>query len=104
MRVSPAPGHTHRVWGAGRFTRTGKDRVRLQAYQAPVTVDGVVIQPGELFCCDEDCVVAVPDVMRGHTMPTFSSTSWLLSTGCACMVQVFLARKRRNRSQATATL
>jgi regulator of RNase E activity RraA len=40
--------------------RTGKDRVRLKAVQVPATIDGVVIQPGDVVCCDEDGVVAVP--------------------------------------------
>ena len=50
----------YRIWSAGRFMRTGKDRVRLRAVQVPVIIDGVVIQPGDVVCCDEDGVVAVP--------------------------------------------
>jgi regulator of RNase E activity RraA len=48
------------IWSAGRFMRTGKDRVRLAAVQQPVTVDGVTIAPGDLVCGDGDGVVVVP--------------------------------------------
>jgi regulator of RNase E activity RraA len=50
----------YRIWSAGRFMRTGKDRVRVRAVQAPLRVDGVTIRPGDLVCADEDGVVVVP--------------------------------------------
>jgi len=50
----------YRVWSAGRFMRTGKDRVRLRSVQVPVTIDGVTIHPGDVVSCDEDGVVIVP--------------------------------------------
>ena len=48
------------IWSAGRFMRTGKDRVRLAAVQQPLVIDGVTITPGGLVCGDEDGVVVVP--------------------------------------------
>ena len=48
------------IWSAGRFMRTGKDRVRLAAVQLPLLIDGVTITPGDLVCGDEDGVVVVP--------------------------------------------
>lgn len=48
------------IWGAGRFMRTGKDRVRLVAVQQPVTIDGVTVEPGDMVCGDQDSVVVVP--------------------------------------------
>jgi regulator of RNase E activity RraA len=48
------------VWSAGRFMRTGKDRVRMAAVQRPVTIDRVTIHPGDLVCADDDGVVVVP--------------------------------------------
>ena len=48
------------IWSAGRFMRTGKDRVRLRAVQEPVVIDGVTVRPGDLVCCDEDGAVVVP--------------------------------------------
>ena len=48
------------IWSAGRFMRTGKDRVRVRAVQEPLLVDGVTIHPGDVVCADEDGVVVVP--------------------------------------------
>jgi regulator of RNase E activity RraA len=50
----------YRIWSAGRFMRTGKDRVRVRAVREPLLVDGVTIRPGDLVCADEDGVVVVP--------------------------------------------
>jgi regulator of RNase E activity RraA len=50
----------YRIWSSGRFMRTGKDRVRVQAVQEPLVIDGVTIRPGHLVCADEDGVVVVP--------------------------------------------
>jgi len=50
----------YQVWSAGRFMRTGKDRVRLAAVQEPIAIDGVTIRPGDVVRCDEDGVVVVP--------------------------------------------
>ena len=47
------------VFSAGRFMRTGKDRVRCVAVQQPVLIDGVTIAPGDLVTADADGVVAV---------------------------------------------
>ncbi|GMA28852.1 RraA family protein [Arenivirga flava] len=48
------------VWSAGRFMRTGKDRVRLAATQTPLRIDGVTIHPGDVLVGDDDGVVVVP--------------------------------------------
>ncbi|MGW2115175.1 RraA family protein [Streptomyces zhihengii] len=48
------------IWSAGRFMRTGKDRVRVAAVQSPVTVAGVVVHPGDVLVADDDGAVAVP--------------------------------------------
>jgi regulator of RNase E activity RraA len=58
--VEATLGTRYQIWSAGRFMRTGKDRVRLRAVQEPVTIHGVTIRPGDLVCCDEDGVVVVP--------------------------------------------
>jgi regulator of RNase E activity RraA len=54
------------IWSAGRFMRTGKDRVRLAAVQQPVVIDGVTITPGDLVCADDDGVVVVPATRAGE--------------------------------------
>ena len=48
------------IWSAGRFMRTGKDRVRVRAVQQPLTIDGVCIRPGDVVRADVDGVVVVP--------------------------------------------
>jgi regulator of RNase E activity RraA len=58
--VSAIRNTGYRIWSAGRFMRTGKDRVRLKAVQVPLVIDGVTIRPGDIVCCDEDGVVVVP--------------------------------------------
>ncbi|MDX3313904.1 RraA family protein [Streptomyces sp. NPDC054884] len=48
------------IWSVSRFMRTGKDRVRPAAVQTAVTVDGVLIRPGDILVADDDGAVAVP--------------------------------------------
>jgi 4-hydroxy-4-methyl-2-oxoglutarate aldolase len=48
------------VYSRGCWMRTGKDRVRVDGYQVPVTVGGVRVEPGDLLLGDADGVVAVP--------------------------------------------
>ncbi|MDX2547992.1 RraA family protein [Streptomyces sp. WI04-05B] len=48
------------IWSVSRFMRTGKDRVRVAAVQTAVTVDGVLIRPGDILVADADGAVAVP--------------------------------------------
>ena len=48
------------IWSAGRFMRTGKDRVRVAAVQEPLVIDGVTVRPGDLVLGDDDGVVVVP--------------------------------------------
>lgn len=47
------------LWSAGRFMRTGKDRVRLAAVGTPLCIDEVPIHPGDLLVGDDDGVVIV---------------------------------------------
>lgn len=42
------------------WMRTGKDRVRLEALEVPVTIGGILVQPGDLLLGDINGVVAVP--------------------------------------------
>ena len=48
------------LWSAGRFMRTGKDRVRCAAVQVPIVIDDVKVAPGDYIHADADGVVAVP--------------------------------------------
>ena len=48
------------IWSAGRFMRTGKDRVRLAEVGGVLTIDSVRIHPGDLLVADDDGAVVVP--------------------------------------------
>jgi len=57
VATSVAQGYP--LFSAGRFMRTGKDRVRLAAVGVPITIDRVTICPGDLVTGDADGVVIV---------------------------------------------
>lgn len=48
------------VFARGRYMRTGKDRVQVEAYQGPVSVGGARVEAGDLVIGDGDGVVIVP--------------------------------------------
>ncbi|MER5184197.1 RraA family protein [Streptomyces sp. NPDC002896] len=58
VAVATAAGYP--IWSVSRFMRTGKDRVRVAEVQTAVTVDGVVIHPGDILVADDDGAVVVP--------------------------------------------
>lgn len=48
------------LFARGNWMRTGKDRVRVQATQEPVSIGGVRVEPGDYLLGDGDGVVAAP--------------------------------------------
>jgi regulator of RNase E activity RraA len=48
------------VYARSRWMRTGKDRVRVDSYNVPVTVGGVCVEPADYLLGDGDGVVCVP--------------------------------------------
>lgn len=48
------------LYALGRFMRTGKDRVQVDAVGAPVIVGGVRVSAGDYIVADADGVVAIP--------------------------------------------
>lgn len=48
------------LYANGRFMRTGKDRVQVEAYQQPVMLGDVRVCPGDLLVGDADGIVVVP--------------------------------------------
>ena len=48
------------LYARGRFMRTGKDRVQVDAVQAPVSLGDVRVVPGDYVIGDADGIVAVP--------------------------------------------
>lgn len=50
------------IFSRGRFMRTGKDRVELDAMNVPVSLGDVQVRPGDILLGDADGVVVVPKV------------------------------------------
>ncbi len=48
------------IFSRGHWMRTGKDRVQADAYQVPVSIGGVRIEPGDILVGGADGLVAVP--------------------------------------------
>jgi 4-hydroxy-4-methyl-2-oxoglutarate aldolase len=48
------------IYSRGTWMRTGKDRVRVDGYDGPVSIGGVRVEPGDVLVGDADGVVAVP--------------------------------------------
>jgi|SRR5271166_1120027 len=48
------------IFARGNWMRTGKDRVRLDGANVPVSIGGVTINPGDYLAGDGDGVVAIP--------------------------------------------
>ena len=48
------------IFSRGVFMRTGKDRVRADGYQVPVSLGEVRVEPGDIMVGDGDGVVVIP--------------------------------------------
>jgi regulator of RNase E activity RraA len=48
------------IFSRGNWMRTGKDRVRVEAVQVPVSVGGIRVEPGDLLLGDGDGLVVIP--------------------------------------------
>jgi regulator of RNase E activity RraA len=48
------------IFARGNWMRTGKDRVRVEATQVPVSIGGVRVEPGDWLRGDGDGIVAIP--------------------------------------------
>jgi len=48
------------LYANGRFMRTGKDRVQVEAYEQPVSLGDTRVCPGDLIVGDADGIVVVP--------------------------------------------
>jgi 4-hydroxy-4-methyl-2-oxoglutarate aldolase len=63
------------IYSRGRWMRTGKDRVLVDAYQVAVSVGGVRVEPGDLLAGDADGVVCVPLPRAAQVLDTASAIS-----------------------------
>lgn len=48
------------MFSAGRFMRTGKDRVEVADVQVPVALGDVQVRPGDIIVGDDDGIVVIP--------------------------------------------
>jgi 4-hydroxy-4-methyl-2-oxoglutarate aldolase len=48
------------IFSRGNWMRTGKDRVRVEGTQIPVSIGGVRVEPGDYLLGDGDGVVSIP--------------------------------------------
>lgn len=48
------------IFSRGRYMRTGKDRVELDAMNVPVSLGDIQVRPGDILLGDADGVVVVP--------------------------------------------
>jgi regulator of RNase E activity RraA len=48
------------LFARGRFMRTGKDRVQVDATQVPVSLGDIRVSPGDIIVGDKDGIVVVP--------------------------------------------
>jgi 4-hydroxy-4-methyl-2-oxoglutarate aldolase len=56
------------LYSRGTYMRTGKDRVRVDAYDATVSIGGVAVEPGDLLVGDADGVVVVPQAREREVL------------------------------------
>jgi regulator of RNase E activity RraA len=63
--VAEAEDAGYSIFSRGRFMRTGKDRVQVEAVQQPISLGDVRVEPGDLIVGDADGVVALPS-QRAH--------------------------------------
>lgn len=67
--VSDSVKLAYPIFSRGKFMRTGKDRVQVEAVNVPVSLGEIRVAPGDLLIGDADGVVVVPkecerDVLR----------------------------------------
>jgi 4-hydroxy-4-methyl-2-oxoglutarate aldolase len=56
------------IFSRGNWMRTGKDRVRVEAIQVPVSIGGIRVEPGDLLLGDGDGLVVVPAVRADEVL------------------------------------
>jgi 4-hydroxy-4-methyl-2-oxoglutarate aldolase len=49
------------IFSRGNWMRTGKDRVRVEAIQVPISLGGIRVEPGDWICGDIDGLVSIPN-------------------------------------------
>jgi regulator of RNase E activity RraA len=57
------------IFSRGNWMRTGKDRVRVEAVQQPVSIGGIRVEPGDWLRGDGDGIVCVPAARLHDVLP-----------------------------------
>lgn len=63
------------VFSRGRFMMTGKDRLQLDSFNAPVTVSDVLVSPGDFILADDNGVVCIPKRRAGEVLTALEEIS-----------------------------
>jgi regulator of RNase E activity RraA len=58
--VTESRGFGYPIWSVANHSRTGKDRVALDAANVPIVLGRVRVDPGDVICADDSCVLVVP--------------------------------------------
>lgn len=58
------------IFARGNWMRTGKDRVRVDATQVPVSIGGIRVEPGDLLLGDGDGLVIIPAARAEEVIAT----------------------------------
>jgi 4-hydroxy-4-methyl-2-oxoglutarate aldolase len=57
------------VFARGSTMRTGGGKLRIEAKQVPVTLDGVTVNPGDIIIADADGVAVIPCNREAEAVP-----------------------------------
>jgi 4-hydroxy-4-methyl-2-oxoglutarate aldolase len=66
--VTRAEELSYQLYSRDCWMRTGKDRVKLEALQDPVTLGGVRVEPRDIVVGDRDGIVVVPAVRASQIL------------------------------------
>jgi regulator of RNase E activity RraA len=61
------------IFSRGTYMRTGKDRVRVDAYDVPVSIGGIAVEPGDLLVGDADGIVTIPHQREAEVLALAAS-------------------------------
>jgi 4-hydroxy-4-methyl-2-oxoglutarate aldolase len=56
------------IFSLGKYMRTGKDRVQVDAVNVPITIGQIRVKPGDILMGDADGVVVVPQEMEEEVL------------------------------------
>ncbi|MFS8973470.1 RraA family protein [Cupriavidus necator] len=92
----------YRLYARGRFMRTGKDRVQVEAVRVPVSLGDVRVCPGDFVVGDADGIVVVPQARAeevfGKALATRGAEEKILA---AALAGATLSEARRQHGYHT---